>query len=532
MKRTGLKRRAFGALTAGAAVAAGTAAVTPAQAADKVLKFVQNGNMTILDPIWTTALVVRNHAYLIYDTLFSIDANNEVKPQMVDKYEVSADKTLWTFTLRDGLAWHDGTPVTSEDCIPSIKRWGARDTMGQKLMDFVKEFKAVDAKTFTMQLKEPYGLVLESLGKPSSNVPFMMPKSIAETDPFKQIGSQTGSGPFKYVNAESKPGEKHVYVKNAAYKPRGEAPSGLSGGKVVKVDRVEIIEMSDPQQQVNAVIAGEIDLIEQPPHDLLPIMKADKNVQLVDWNPLGQQFIFRMNHVVAPFNNPKIRQAALLCIRQEDYLKATVGEPEYYKVSGAAFVGGTPNAFDAPNGLMIKPDFEKAKALLKEAGYDGTPIVLLQSTTLPVLTNVAPVTKSLLEQGGFKVDMQSMDWQTVVTRRTKKDPANQGGWNIFHTFAISADLTNPIANSYMAASGDKAWFGWPNDPEMEKLRDAYAKETDPAKAKQMALAIQNRAIETSQYGWIGQWYGPGAAGKGIKGWLKAPVPVMWNIEKA
>jgi peptide/nickel transport system substrate-binding protein len=527
MKKTGMKRRTFGALTAGAAVAS----ALPARAADKVLRFVQNGNMTILDPIWTTALVTRNHGYFIYDTLFSMDANNEVKPQMVEKYEVSADKTEWTFTLRDGLEWHDGKPVTSEDCIPSIKRWGARDTMGQKLMDFVKSFEAVDAKTFKMMLKEPYGLVLESLGKPSSNVPFMMPKRIAETDPSKQIDSQMGSGPFIYVNAESKPGEKHAYVKNAKYKPRSEPPSGLAGGKVVKVDRAEILEISDPQTQVNAIIAGEIDLMEQPPHDLIPILKADKGVQMVDWNPLGQQFIYRMNHVVPPFNNPKIRMAALLCIAQEDYLKATVGEPEYYKVSSAAFVGGTPYAFEAPNGFLIKPDYEKAKALLKEAGYDGTPIVLLQSTTLPVLTNTAPVTKAQLEKGGFKVDMQSMDWQTVVTRRTKKEPANQGGWNIFHTFAIAADLMNPIANSYMAANGDKAWFGWPTDPEMEKLRDSFAKETDKAKAKDLAKAIQDRAIETAQYGWIGQWYGPGAARKNVTGWLKAPVPVLWNIEK-
>jgi peptide/nickel transport system substrate-binding protein len=523
-----IKRRTLGAVAAGGIVAA----AVPALAQDnKILRFVQNGNMAILDPIWTTAYVTRTHGYFIYDTLFSMDAENVVKPQMVDKWTVSADKTLWTFTLRDGLAWHDGTPVTSADCIPSIKRWGARDSMGLKLMDFVKEFKAVDDKTFTMQLKEPYGLVLESLGKPSSNVPFMMPKRLAETDPFKQIDSQMGSGPYIYVNAESKPGEKHVYVKNAKYKPRAEPPSGLSGGKVVKIDRVEIIEMPDPLQQVNAIMAGEIDLIEQPPHDLIPMLKKDKGVRMVDWNPLGQQFVIRFNHLTKPFNNVKIRQAALLAMRQEDYLKATVGEPEYYKVCSAAFICGTPNAFDAPDGILVKPNFEKAKALLKEAGYDGTPVVLMQSTTLPVLTNVAPVTKSLLEQAGFKVDMQSMDWQTLVTRRTKKEPADQGGWNIFHTFTVAADILNPISDTYMVAQGDKSWFGWPTDPVIEKLRDDYAKETDPAKAKELAHAVQNRALETAQYGWIGQWYGPGVARTNITGWLKAPVPVMWNVEK-
>jgi peptide/nickel transport system substrate-binding protein len=181
--------------------------------------------------------------------------------------------------------------------------------------------------------------------------------------------------------------------------------------------------------------------------------------------------------------------------------------------------------------LLVKPDFEKAKALLKEAGYDGTPLVVMQTTTLPVLTNTAPVTKALLEQAGFKVDMQSMDFQTMASRRTKKDPADKGGWNILHTFAVAADILNPISDAFIAAQGDKSLWGWPSDPEMEKLRDAYAREIDPAKARALAGAVQTRAIETAQYGWLGQWYGPGAARANITGWIKAPVPVMWNIEK-
>jgi len=218
-------------------------------------------------------------------------------------------------------------------------------------------------------------------------------------------------------------------------------------------------------------------------------------------------------------------------MRQEDYLKATVGEQQYYKVCTSAFPCGTPNAQEIKGDLLVKPDFEKAKALLKEAGYDGSPVVLMQSTTLPVLTNMAPVTKSLLEQAGFKVDMQSMDWQTVVTRRTKKDPADKGGWSAFHTYAIAADILNPISAQWMVADPAKAWFGWPSDPELEKLRDAYARETDPAKGKALAVAVQNRMLETAQYGWLGIWYGPGASRANVAGWLKAPVVVHWNIEK-
>jgi peptide/nickel transport system substrate-binding protein len=518
------------ALAAGlAASLAASVAIMPAAA--QTLKVVQHANLTILDPIWTTAYVTRNHGYLVYDTLFAVDENVIVKPQMVDKHEVSADKLTWTFTLRDGLEWHDGAPVTSEDCIASIKRWATRDVMGLKLMDFVKEFKAVDAKTFQIVLKEPYGLVVDSLGKPSSNVPFMMPKRIAETPGSEQIKEFIGSGPFIFKRDEWKPGERLVYLKNPKYKPRNEPPSGLAGGKVVKVDRVELIDMPDTQTQANALIAGEIDIVEAPPHDLLPVLQNDKNIVLADWNPLGHVFVIRFNHLQPPFNNPKVRQAALYAINQEDYLKASIGDPKYYKVCGAAFICGTPNATDKGSEMLVKSNFAKSKELLKEAGYDGTPVLLMQSTTLQVLTNIAPVTKSLLEQGGFKVEMVSMDWQTVVSRRTRKEPPAQGGWNVFHTYSVSADALNPISNAYFGAAGDKSWFGWPTDPEMEKLRDSYARETDATKQKALAETIQLRAIETGQFGWIGQWYGPGAHRKNVTGWLTAPVPVFWNIEK-
>src|SRR5262249_26325570 len=158
----------------------------------------------------------------------------------------------YTFTLRDGLKWHDGQPVTPEDCIASIKRWGAKDSMAQKLLGFVASLDPVDAKTFKLVLKEPYGLVLETLGKPSSNVPFMMPKRVAETDPNSQIGDFIGSGPFIFKKDEWKPGDKTVYVKNPDYKPRSEAPSWLAGGKVAKVDRVEWLAIPDHQTAINA----------------------------------------------------------------------------------------------------------------------------------------------------------------------------------------------------------------------------------------------------------------------------------------
>ena len=256
--------------------------------AQTTLRVVMHSDLKILDPIWTTAYIVRNHGYMIYDTLLAQDEKGEIKPQMVEKYDTSADKKAYTFTLREGLSWHDGKPVTSEDCIASIKRWAVKDSLGQKMMTFVASIDAVDAKTFTIKLKEPTGLVLLGLSKPSSNVPFMMPKRVADTDPNKQIEDFTGSGPFVFVKDEWKPGDKTVYVKFDKYKPRSEPASGLAGGKIAKVDRVEWRAISDAQQAVNALSKGEIDFIEAPSHDLLPALKKDPNVT-VFVSPLAKQ---------------------------------------------------------------------------------------------------------------------------------------------------------------------------------------------------------------------------------------------------
>src|SRR5438105_2763967 len=478
-------RRVVAVLAALAALALGGPA-----AAETTLRVVLHSDLKIVDPIWTTAYIVRNHGYMIYDTLFAMDARGEIKPQMVDKYEVSKDQLTYTLTLRDGLSWHDGKPVTAEDCLASIKRWSAKDSMGQKLMGFVKDIQIVNAKTFKIVLNEPTGLVLGALGKPSSNVPFMMPKRVAETDPNTQISDFTGSGPFVFKRDEWKPGDKAVYVKFDKYKPRAEPSSGLAGGKVVKVDRVEWVAMSDQQQIVNALLAGEIDYVEAPQHDLLPLLKADPNIRLVDFNPLGNQYTFRPNHLHKPFDNPKARQALWYAFNQKDFLQAVIGDPAYYKTCRAMFVCGSPLASDKGMEDALESNFKKAQELLKEAGYDGTPVVLMQSTDLGVLTNLAPVAKSLMERAGFKVDMQSMDWQTLVARRAKKDPPNAGGWNAFLTAWVSADILNPAMVGFLNAGCDKALFGWPCDPEIEKLRDAFARALDPAKQKEIAEAIQ------------------------------------------
>src|SRR5258708_34713404 len=317
------------------------APASQAIAAGKTITAVMHSDLRVTDPIVTTAYITRDHGYMVYDTLLATDSSFKIQPQMAD-WKVSDDKLTYTFTLRDGLKWHDGAPVTAEDCVASLQRWGKRDGMGQKLMTFTASIEATDAKTITLKLKEPYGLVLESIGKPSSVVPFMMPKRIAETPADKPIPEQIGSGPFKFVQAEFQPGVKAVYEKNKDYVPRKEPASWTSGGKVVKVDRVEWITMADAQTAVNALQSGDIDFIENPAWDILPVLAADKSLVVHTLRPLGFQTLGRMNCLYPPFDNVKVRRAAFPAMDQKPGPDRLVGNPEYYTICGAIFGCDTP----------------------------------------------------------------------------------------------------------------------------------------------------------------------------------------------
>ena len=506
--------------------------VLPAVGQDKVLRVVPHSNLNILDPIWTTQYMARNHGYMVYDTLFGTDEKNRIQPQMVEQWTESPDHRLWTFTLRPGLAFHDTSPVTGEDVIASLARWGKRDAMGQKLMSFVERMDSPSPNTFRIFLREACGFVLEALGKPSSNVPFIMPKRVADTPADKQIEDATGSGPYVFLKDQFKPGDKAVYAKNMKYVPRKEPPSGTAGGKQVYVERVEWnLALRDAQSQVNALLNGEIDILEAPAFESYPPLKADKNVQVVNANPLGLQYMCRFNHLHPPFNSQKVRQAALAAMAQEPFLRAQVGVKEYYRSCPSMFTCNTPYGSPKGSEIQSKSNMKKAQELVKSSGYDGTPVVLMKPTDLAAIQKLPEVAAQLLRQAGFKVDLQAMDWNTVVTRRAKKDPPAQGGWNIFCTAWVAPDIWNPLTNPAVGGMGEKSWFGWPSDEPLEKLRDQFARETDEAKKKALAEAIQARAFEIGTHAPLGEYVNPLAARRNVTGFVIGPGNLYWNIKK-
>lgn len=493
----------------------------------KTIHMIPQGDLKILDPIQNPSYITRNHGYMIYDTLFSQNSKGQVMPQMVDNYKVSADKKVWTFTLRSGLKWSDGTPVTAADCVASIKRWAGRDVSGRLLGAAIGKIEATDANVFTMTLDKPFGPVIEMLGKPSSNVPFMMPERVAKTPPADQIKDTTGSGPFMFKQDEWVPGSKVVYVKNPHYLPRKEPADGLAGGKVVKVDRVEWNVIPDQNTALSAFKSGEMDVYELPPADFLDPLTKEAGVKM-SIDPLGNQGWLRPNHLLPPFNNAKARQALIYLVNQSEYLSAAGFSAKYrHPTCTAYFMCGSVN--DSKAGAQPYQggqNLEKAKQLMLESGYKGEKVVVLAPSEPPIQAAAALVTIQNLKKIGVNVEAQAMDWGTLQGRRAKKD-----GWNIFHTYSVGADVFSPAVNAYAQANCDAAPSGWPCDAELEKLRAAWVAESDAAKRKGLTDAIQARMYEVVPYVNFGQFFMPMAYRSNLSGVLDVGIPVMWNVEK-
>ncbi len=523
-------------LLAATAALASLSLITPAASQavpeHKILRVVPFADLATIDPINTTAGNVQSHAVMVYDFLFGRDDNQNIKPQMVDTWSMSADGLVWRFVLRNGLAFHDGNPVTAEDVIQSLKRWGVRDAYGRQLATITDAMTAIDTKTVEWKLKQPYGLMLEALSKSGSNVPAIMPKKIAETDPFKNIEDATGSGPFIFKKDEWRPGAKAVYIRNDKYTPRQEPVSGTAGAKIVHVDRVEWINMPDQQAAVFALQNGEVDFMENTPVDLIPDLKK-KNIGLQVTNTLGHQGMLRMNHLHPPFNNVKARRALLYLVDQKNYLKAMWGDADIWKECRAFMACGSPLGSEAGS----EPDFgtarDKAKALMTDAGYKGEPIVLMQPTDIPFLANATLLLAQDLRSIGMTVDVQAMDFSTLAKRRVNNKTPAEGGWNIALTWWNGTSSSDPVGNLPLSAACDKAWPGWPCDAAHQALIDEFGRTIDAAKRKDIAVKIQESAMALVPYVPLGMWYQPVAISPRLKGIINVPgAMVFWNAEKS
>ncbi len=514
--------------------ASGAALAAPSlsrAASSSVMKFIPQSDLTVLDPIWPTAYVTRNHGLMVFDTLYGIDSTYAAQPQMVAGHVAENDGKQWRMTLRPGLKFHDGTPVLARDCVSSINRWGKRDAVGQTVLAYTDELSAPDDKTIVFKLKKPFALLPDMLGKVGSSICAIMPECLARTDPFTQVTEMVGSGPFRFVASERVIGSLVVYEKFADYVPRdGGTPQWTSGPKRVSLDRVEWHPIPDLATAAAAMQSREMDWWETVSADVMPLLKG-LQAQIAD--PTGYVGCLRMNEAQPPFDNPAIRRVLLQVIDQVDYMQAVTGDdPKLRHTPTGFFCPGLPMASEAGLEVFTKPrDFAAAKRALAEAGYKGEKVVLMGASDLPNLKALGDVSTDLLARAGFNVDYQVLDWGTVVQRRTRKEPVSQGGWSIFGTFWAGLDQATPANNAFLRSPGENGTFGWPKSEALEAMRQQWLGTLDPAAQKALAARIQHQALIDLPYVPVGQYFFSTVYQNNVSGVLEGP-PLFWNVRKA
>ncbi|MER9128056.1 ABC transporter substrate-binding protein [Mesorhizobium sp. M0959] len=522
-----------------AGLAAGTAVSIPsvllARAAPVTARTVRmvKGDLTVFDPIFTTTTTTQDHGLAIYDTLFALDSKFMPQPQMVGNWGVSDDKKTYTFELRDGLGWHDGTPVTAADCVASIRRWAQVAAGGRLLMERARDISKKDDKTFTIALKEPLGLLTQILGRFSAPDPVIMREKDANRPATEQVTANIGSGPFKFNEALAKPGASFTYDRNEKYVPRKEPSDGFAGGKIVNVDHVIWEDIRDQQTAFAALQADEIDYIEEPPADLYPVIENDPNLTLQVLNKTGTVLHLRLNCLQKPFDYVKARQAMLHLIDQEAFMRAAIGDSKYFQTLTSIFGNGTPYTNEENTGWFKKGgDPEKARQLFNEAGLP-VKVVILQPTDWAQGSNASQVLSAMLQKIGVNAELAPSDWGGVAARRKNKGPIESGGWSIFVTSESVFSRTDPTGNPALLANGDSGWYGWPKSDEYEALRAKWADVETLNERKALARQMQRVWWDFVGDVLLGQFVAPIARRKTLTGLIEMPGRTpMWSMRKA
>ena len=460
---------------------------------ERTLKFVPGGDLSLLDPVFTPLRATHNHAYLVFDTLYGLDETLTAQPQMVEGHTVENDGTAWTLRLREGLVFHDGTPVLARDAVASIRRFGARDPFGQALMAVTNELSAPDDRSLRFRLAKPFPHLPTALAGSSSFTPCIMPERLARTEPTRQVTEMVGSGPYRFVPAEFNAGARSVYERFAAYVPRsGGTPSYSAGPKVTHFDRVEWQSVGDTATAAAALLQGEVDWLDFVSTDQIPLMARNTGVTVEVRDTLGSIPIMRFNQLYSPFNNPAIRRALLGAVSQADVMNAVAGSDRasWHDRIGL-FSPGSPMANEAGIEALSGPrDYDKVKRDLADAGYRGEPITVLAVAGNSMFEAVSAVGTDQLRQAGMNVDLQTMDMGTLFRRRTSKEPRDKGGWNVFFTFTDGMFSADPATNTFIRGNGKAALDGWPDSPNLEALRSAWLDMSDLATQKQISEQMQ------------------------------------------
>ena len=500
----------------------------------RVLKFVPQSDLGVLDPIWTTIYVAGAHGMMVFDTLYGLDNAYRPHPQMAEGHRIEDDGKTWRISLRQRLFWHDGEKVLARDCAASIRRWAVRDGFGQTLMAATDEIDAPDDRTIRFRLKRPFPLLPNALAKSGPNVCVMMPERLAKTDPFKQVTEMTGSGPFRFVANERVVGSLLVYERNDAYQPRPDGPMEFTAGpKLVHVDRVEWRILPDSASAAVAMRTGEIDWWENPAFDLLPVLRDSGNLIVGRLNEFGFMAGIRLNHLHPPFNNPALRRALLGAVEQTDYMTAVATSDRRNWHAGVGYYPlSSPMANNAGMEALTSPrDLDAVRAAVAASGYAGEKVAVPVASDYPTFAAIGHVGIDMFQKIGLNVELRSSDWGSMQRSLASAEPAERGGWSAYLAHPSGVDFADPATHYWMRGNGKSAARGWPDSPALEASRDQWLAATDDAARKRIAEDLQRQAFVDVPYVPLGQMLGSTVHQKSVTGIPRGGGPLFWNVRK-
>jgi peptide/nickel transport system substrate-binding protein len=529
-----MKRRSL--LLAAATLSAPNLAPAPNLARGQsasTLKFVPYTDLPVLDPVVTGSYAVRNHALLVFDMLYGVDDQWNPQPQMVEGHLVEAGGRTWTLRLRDGLRFHDNTPVLARDVVASIRRWSARDLLGGMLMYATNELAATDDRTVVFRLKTPFPLLPYAFGKSVGTVLFIMPERLARTNPGTAVSEIVGSGPFRYLANERLQGARNVYARFENYVPR---PSGvtsrLAGPKIAHFDRVEWLTMPDPATAVAALQQGDVDWVETPLPDLVPDLRRRPGIVTEIMDTSGYYRFIRLNHLNPPFDKAAIRRAALAAISQAEVLTAVAGADKTLWRNGVGFFA--PDSAMASNigmeALQDPPDLNRARKLLQASGYRGEKTVMLVAGTIPMLNAAGQVVADAWQKIGFNIEFQSLEIAAAVQNLRNQNPVEQGGWSASSDAYAGIVAADPSLLNELNPVGRAGPLGWPDIPKLVELRNAWLAAADPATRQAICWQIQAVCFDQVPFIPVGVTYQPTAYTRSITGVLRG-LALFYNVRR-
>jgi peptide/nickel transport system substrate-binding protein len=528
MRRRDLLKAAGAGVTAFAAPRIGRA-----ERANKLV-FAPAADLSLLDPVVTGFRPTRNHAYLVFDTLYGIDTNWMAQPQMVEGHQIDEDGLTWTLTLRDGLRFHDKEPVLARDVVASIRRFAARVSFANALMAATDELSAPDDRTVRFRLKRPFPHLPDALAGPGGNVPAIMPERLAVTSPFKPVAEIVGSGPYRFLPGEHISGASAAYERFPLYQPRAGGPLGFtSGPKIAHFDRVEWLTL-DPFSAMAGLRNGEIDWWEVPLHDQAEGLTRDRDITVISHFATAMG-VLRFNHLHPPFNNVAVRQALLGAVDQAEAMTAVAGTDRALWHDGIGlFAARTPFANDAGIEVLRRPrDYAAVRQALKRAGYNGEKIVILAPTDAQGIRALSLAGTDQLRRAGMNVDLQEMDFVTVLRRRQNQATPDKGGWNAFFILIDRSNPnTNPYGNTWIRADGLAAFDGWPTSPRIEALRAAWLDAGNIDEQRRICTELQMQLWQDVPYIPMGEYWQSTAYRKDLLDVQPGCFAVFWGVRRA